>query len=72
MTTAGVKEVALDLVKAAADKGMTVASVIVRRCAGIVTHEANRLRIALPARQPPARNSPAPRPIAASPAAACG
>jgi len=49
LTTAGVTEVALDLATRAADKGMTVASVSCDGSAAKYTHEANRLRIALPA-----------------------
>jgi len=45
VTAAGVKELALDLVKAAADKGMTVSSVTCGGANATFVHEADRLRI---------------------------
>ena len=45
VTAAGVKELALDLVKAAADKGMTVSSVTCGGTNATFVHEADRLRI---------------------------
>lgn len=45
--TAGSKELALDLVKATGDKGMTVSAVTCGGTAAPFTHESDRLRIAL-------------------------
>jgi aminopeptidase N len=47
LTTAGVKEVFLDLTSAAGGKGMTVSAVTVGGTASPFTHDANRLRIPL-------------------------
>jgi aminopeptidase N len=48
-TAGGVREVFLDLATKTADKGMTVSSVTCGGAAVTFTHEASRLRIALPA-----------------------